>query len=140
MTHTKVLKIINAVFPVIGIGLMIFYGVCDTSCSSLQGTFCSVDLKVIGIFYMAVLLALTLPPASPYATSVNHLRTMLLSGALVSEILLVRFQIYYSYSYAALLLRKNRFFLRHLCRGAAIVDSLREPPFHQRDKLPQIVQ
>ncbi|MCX5831540.1 MAG: hypothetical protein NT140_06600 [Deltaproteobacteria bacterium] len=93
MTFTKVLKIINAVFPIIGIGLMIFYEVCDTSCSSLQGTFFSVDMNVIGILYMAVLLALTLPPASRYATSVNHLRTMLLSGALGGEILLVRFQI-----------------------------------------------
>jgi len=72
---------------------MIFYGVCDTSCSSLQGTFFSVDLKVIGILYMAALLALTLPPASHYATSVNHLQTMMLSGALGGEILLVRFQI-----------------------------------------------
>ena len=51
------------------------------------------DLKVIGILYMAVLLALTLPPASHYATSVNHWRTMLLSGALGGEILLVRFQV-----------------------------------------------
>jgi len=93
MARTKILKIINAVFPIIGIGLMIFYEVCDTSCSSLQGTIFSLDLKVIGIIYMAVLLALTLPPATPYATSVNHLRTMLLSGALGSEILLVRFQI-----------------------------------------------
>ena len=93
MARTKILKIINAVFPIIGIGLMIFYEVCDTSCSSLQGTIFSLDLKVIGIIYMAVLLALTLPPASRYTTSVNHLRTMLLSGALGSEILLVRFQI-----------------------------------------------
>jgi hypothetical protein len=45
MTHDKVLKIINVVFPVIGVGLMIAYGVCDTSCSSLRGTFLSVDPK-----------------------------------------------------------------------------------------------
>ncbi|MDO8724313.1 MAG: hypothetical protein Q7J31_19090 [Syntrophales bacterium] len=93
MTRTKVLKIINAVFPVVGVGLMIVYGVCDTSCSSFRGTFLSVDLKVIGILYMALLLALILPPASRYATPVNHLRTMLLSGALGGEVLLVRFQI-----------------------------------------------
>lgn len=93
MTITKLLKIINAVFPVIGIGLMIFYGVCNTSCSSLQGTIFSVDLKVIGILYMAAFLALTLPTASRYGTSVNHLRTMMLSGALGGEVLLVRFQI-----------------------------------------------
>lgn len=93
MTRDKVLKIINMVFPVIGIGLMIAYGVCDTSCSSLQGTFLGVDLRMIGILYMAVLFALTLPPVSRYATSVNRLRTMMLTGALGGEVLLVRFQI-----------------------------------------------
>ncbi|MBU1706056.1 hypothetical protein KKG19_05030, partial [Patescibacteria group bacterium] len=93
MTRDKVLKSINAVFPAIGVGLMIAYGVCDTSCSSLRGTFLGVDLKVIGILFMAVLLVLTLPPASRYATSVNHLRTIMLSGTLGGEVLLVRFQI-----------------------------------------------
>lgn len=93
MTRDKVLKSINAVFPTIGVGLMIAYGVCDTSCSSLRGTFLGVDLKVIGILFMAVLLVLTLPPASRYATSVNNLRTIMLSGALGGEVLLVRFQI-----------------------------------------------
>ena len=93
MTRDKILKIINVAFPAIGAGLMVFYGVCDTSCSSLQGTFLGLDLKVIGILYMAALLALTLPPASRWAASVRHLRTMLLSGALGGEILLVRFQV-----------------------------------------------
>jgi uncharacterized membrane protein len=93
MTRDRFLKIINVVFPAIGIGLMVFYGVCDTSCSSLQGTFLGLDLKVIGVLYMAALLALTLPPASRWAASVRHLRTLLLSGALGGEILLVRFQV-----------------------------------------------
>ena len=93
MTRDQVLKIINVAFPAIGIGLMVFYGVCDTSCSSLQGTFLCLDLKMIGILYMAALLALTLPPASRWAASVRHLRTMLFSGALGGEILLVRFQV-----------------------------------------------
>ena len=93
MTRDQILKIINIAFPAIGVGLMIFYEVCDTSCSSLQGTLLGVDLKVIGILYMAALLALTLPPASRWAASVSHLRTMLLSGALGGEILLVRFQV-----------------------------------------------
>jgi len=93
MTRDQVLKIINIAFPAIGIGLMVFYGVCDTSCSSLQGTFLGLDLNMIGILYMAALLALTLPPASRWAASVRHLRTMLLSGALGGEILLVRFQV-----------------------------------------------
>lgn len=93
MTRDKVLKSINAVFPAIGVGLMIAYGVCDTSCSSLRGTFLGVDLKMIGILYMALLFALILPPALRYATSVDHLRTLMLSGALGGEVLLVRFQI-----------------------------------------------
>jgi len=86
-------KIINVIFPAIGVGLMVFYEVCDTSCSSLQGTFLGLDLKVIGILYMAALLILTLPPASRWSASVGHLRTMLLSGALGGETLLVRFQV-----------------------------------------------
>lgn len=93
MTRDKILKMINAVFPAIGIGLMIAYGVCDTSCSSLRGTFLGVDLKVTGILFMAILLVLTLPPAFRYATPVDHLRTLMLCGALGGEVLLVRFQI-----------------------------------------------
>jgi uncharacterized membrane protein len=93
MTRDQILKIINVAFPVIGVGLMIFYGICDTSCSSLQGTFLGLDLKVIGILYMAALLVMALLPISRWAASVRHLRTMLLSGALGGEILLVRFQV-----------------------------------------------
>jgi uncharacterized membrane protein len=93
MTRDHVLKIINIVFPIIGGGLMIFYDVCDTSCSSLQGTFLGLDLKVIGILFMAVLLAMALTPATRRAASVGHLRTMMLTAALGGEVLLVRFQI-----------------------------------------------
>jgi uncharacterized membrane protein len=93
MTRDHVLKIINIVFPIIGIGVMVFYNVCDTSCSSLQGTFLGLDLQVIGILFMAVLLVLALLPASRWNASVGHLRTMMLSGALGGEVLLVRFQI-----------------------------------------------
>ena len=93
MTRDRFLKIINVTLPIFGIGSMVFYEVCDTSCSSLQGTFLGLDLKVIGILYMAALLALALPPAHRWAGSVSHLRTMLLSGALGGEVLLVRFQV-----------------------------------------------
>lgn len=89
----KVLKIVNLILPIIGVGLMVFYEVCDTSCSALRGTFGGVDLKYVGILFMAVLLALNLPPVSRYAVPVSHLRTMMLSGALGGEIMLVRFQI-----------------------------------------------
>jgi uncharacterized membrane protein len=93
MTRDHVMKIINVAFPIIGVGLMVFYGVCDTSCSSLQGTFMGLDLTVIGILYMVALLAMVLLPVSRWAASVVHLRTMLLSGALGGEVLLVRFQV-----------------------------------------------
>jgi uncharacterized membrane protein len=93
MTRAQALKIVNILVPVIGVGLMIFYGVCDTACSSLRGSFLGVDLKTIGIIYMTALLALALLPASRWAAFVAHLRTLLLSGALGGEILLVRFQI-----------------------------------------------
>ena len=93
MTYDRILKIINIVFPVIGVGLMIYYGVCDTSCSSLKGTFMGLDLQVIGILFMAVLLVLALLPVSRWAASAVYLRTMLLSGALGGEVLLVQFQI-----------------------------------------------
>ncbi len=95
MKRDTVLKIINMIFPIIGVGLMIAYGACDTSCSSLRGTFLGVDLKVIGILFMAILFVLTLPPVSRYATSVNHMRAMMLCSALGGEVLLVRFQIVY---------------------------------------------
>lgn len=97
MTREKGLKIINAVVPGIGIGLMVFYEVCDTSCSSLQGTFLGVDLKVIGIIYMVALLALILPPLSPYPAIVHHLRTIMLGGAMGGEIILIRFQIVHDF-------------------------------------------
>jgi hypothetical protein len=89
----KLMKILNLIVPVIGAMLMVFYEVCDTSCSALRGTFLGVDLKYVGILFMAALLALNLPPVARYAVPVSHLRTMMLAGALGGEILLVRFQI-----------------------------------------------
>jgi uncharacterized membrane protein len=83
----------NIVFPIVGIGLMVFYKVCDTSCSSLKGTFMGVDLQVIGVLFMAVLLVMALLSVSGWAASAGYLRTMLLSGALGGEVLLVQFQI-----------------------------------------------
>lgn len=93
MQGDKLVKIVNLTVPIIGAGLMVFYEVCDTSCSSLRGTFGGIDLKYVGIVFMAALLALSLPPVSRYASPVGHLRTMMLSGALGGEVLLARFQI-----------------------------------------------
>lgn len=93
MTCNRALKIINILFPIIGIGVMVFYDVCNTACSSLQGTFLGMDLKLIGILFMTILLILALLPAARWASPVGYLRTLMLSGALGGEVLLVRFQI-----------------------------------------------
>ena len=94
MKRERALKAVNIVLPVVGIGLEIFYGICDTACSSLQGTFLGLDLKWIGILFVAVLLVLALLPAgSRWASFARHLRILLLSWALGGETLLVRFQI-----------------------------------------------
>lgn len=91
-TKDKLLGALYTGLPLVGIALMIFYQVCDTSCSYLQGTFLGVDLKIIGILFMTVLLVLTLPPLSRFPVPVNHMRTTMLSAAVGGEILLVRFQ------------------------------------------------
>jgi len=87
MTRDQVLKIVNIVFPVIGVGLMIFYGVCDTSCSSLQGTFMGVDLKWVGIGFMAALLTLNLFEKSRFSAPTELLRIVMLAGAVAGEVL-----------------------------------------------------
>lgn len=93
MKWNKALILINIVFPLAGLGLMIFYEVCDTSCSYLQGTFLGLDLRMIGIIFMALLMLMMLPQISRYRIISLHLRTMMLAGAAGGEILLVRFQI-----------------------------------------------
>jgi len=94
MNRQKVSTILNTLLPIVGIGLMIFYEVCDTTCSSLRGTFLGIDLKYVGVLFMVVLLILAVPAASfIFRSSLNHMRTMMLSGALGGEVLLVRFQI-----------------------------------------------
>jgi hypothetical protein len=91
VTRNHVLRIINSIFPVIGISLMFFYQVCDIFCSTLQGWFMGLDLKVIGVLYMAALLPLALPAASRWADSLQLLRITLLSCALGGKTLLLRF-------------------------------------------------
>lgn len=93
MVWAKLQKGINVFIPVIGIGLMIFYEVCDSACTYLQGTFAGIDLKHIGIFFMAVLLLCSLPPFSRFGPFIHHLRTVMLSGAIGGEIVLLHFQI-----------------------------------------------
>jgi hypothetical protein len=69
----------------IGIVLMFFYTVCDTSCSYLKGDIFGVDLKYIGIGYMLAIIALVL------FKQVGLVRILLASGIGV-EVYLVAFQ------------------------------------------------
>lgn len=93
MKWCKILALINIIFPLVGLGLMIFYEICDTSCSYLTGTFLGINLKYVGIIFMASLLVMAFPPVSRFDLPVSHLRTVMLSSAVGGEILLVRFQV-----------------------------------------------
>ena len=93
MHDNKMIKILNIILPVVGMGLMIFYEVCDTICAYISGSFLGIDLKIIGILFMAVLLILTILAVSSYKTPVSHLRTMMLAGAMGGEVILFRFQV-----------------------------------------------
>ena len=93
MTWAKIQKLTNGIVPVIGMGVMIFYEVCDTICAYISGSFLGIDLKIIGILFMAVLLILIIPAVASYKTPVSHLRTMMLAGAMGGEVILFRFQV-----------------------------------------------
>jgi uncharacterized membrane protein len=93
MKWANILKIVNILIPIIGLGLTIFYEVCDTSCSALEGEFLGVELKVVGIFFMVALLVLIPLHSTRISALIGHLKTVMLAGALGGEMLLVRFQI-----------------------------------------------
>ena len=93
MKENRMIKILNIILPVVGIGLMICYEICDTSCAYIRGSFLGIDLKIIGILFMTALLILNIPAVASYKTLVGHLRTMMLAGAMGGEVLLFRFQV-----------------------------------------------
>lgn len=92
MSWGKARRAVNTVVPLTGAALMIFYDLCAGACSSLQGTFAGVDLRWIGIFFMVLFWLLPFLPATA-GSIVEHVRTLMLSGALGGEVVLVRFQI-----------------------------------------------
>jgi len=57
----RVKKALNVLSPVIGIALMLYYSVCDTSCSNLAGSIFYVDLKYAGVAFMVAMLCLAIP-------------------------------------------------------------------------------
>ena len=76
----------NAIISLIGMGIPIFYSLCEESCAYLKGNIFSVDLKYIGIIYMGLLLLFSLLRKS-------FLTLFLLSVGMGAEIQLVAFQI-----------------------------------------------
>ena len=93
MNGNKLVKILNVTLPVAGIGLVYYYKICDTLCAYISGSFMGVDLMYIGILFMAALLMLNIPVAASYRKPMDHLRTMMLSGAMGGEVILLRFQV-----------------------------------------------
>lgn len=89
----KIRGSVNVILPLLGMGLMIFYSLCDTSCRYLKGNLLGMELQDVGIFFMGLLLALNLPLPNRCGNMGEYLRTALISGALGGEVLLVRFQI-----------------------------------------------
>ncbi|MGV8079986.1 MAG: thioredoxin domain-containing protein [Syntrophales bacterium] len=69
-----------------GISVMVYYNICDTDCSYLKGDLLGIDLKYVGIGFMATLIVLVLA-RQPW------LIRLLLAGALGGEVHLLAFQV-----------------------------------------------
>ena len=82
----KYRNIITIVLALIGIGIMAYYDYCDTTCSYLKGDIFGIDLKFVGIAYMAVIIAFTA------FKQMNYVRALLAAGLGV-EVHLYAFQI-----------------------------------------------
>jgi hypothetical protein len=88
-----VTKTLNALLPLIGIGLMLVYEYCDTSCAYLKGTFLGIDLKWVGVIYMAILFFGAFWHHDTAGPLINHARTILISAAVGVELFLIGFQV-----------------------------------------------
>ncbi len=76
---------ITIALALIGIVLMFFYSVCDTSCTYLKGDIFGIDLKYIGIGYMLAIIVLAL-------FKQTALVRILLASGIGVEVYLVAFQ------------------------------------------------
>ncbi len=86
-------KSLNVLLPLMGIGLMLVYDYCDTSCSYLKGSFLGIDLKWVGVIYMGILLLSAFVGGWSSAPLVGHTRTVLISAAVGVELFLIGWQI-----------------------------------------------
>lgn len=77
---------ITIILALAGIALMVFYEVCDTSCSYLQGDILGIDLKWIGVAYMLTIIGLAAVRQTPFVL-------VLLAAGLGGEVHLFSFQL-----------------------------------------------
>lgn len=78
-------NLLTVILAMGGIAVMVYYNLCDTDCSYLKGDLFGVDLKHVGIGFMAALIVLVIVRQS-------WLIRIMLAGALGGEIHLVAFQ------------------------------------------------
>ncbi|NPU84649.1 MAG: thioredoxin domain-containing protein [Syntrophaceae bacterium] len=78
-------SILTVLLAAAGIAVMVYYNLCDTDCSYLKGELLGIDLKYLGIGFMAVLIVLVMVRQS-------WLIRIMLAGALGGEIHLIAFQ------------------------------------------------
>lgn len=88
-----IIKGLNVLLPLVGIGLMLVYEYCDTSCSYLKGSFLGIDLKWLGVIYMGTLFLSAFVGGWSSATLAGHMRTILISVAAGVEFFLIGFQV-----------------------------------------------
>jgi len=79
-------KSINLFISLLGIGIVVFYTVCDQSCAYLKGSILSLDLKYFGILFMGLVIFMTF-------LKTRSLLLFLLSCAVGVEIYLMGFQV-----------------------------------------------
>jgi len=84
---------LNVLLPLVGIGLMLVYEYCDTSCSYLKGSFLGIDLKWVGVIYMGILFLSAFVGGWSSLPLVGHMRTILISAAVGVEFFLIGFQV-----------------------------------------------
>ena len=82
----QIRQILTILLALAGIGAMIYYIRCDTSCSYLKGDLLGLDLKYLGMIYMMVMTLLAVIKASSF------LRALLAAG-LGGEVYLLWFQV-----------------------------------------------
>jgi uncharacterized membrane protein len=79
-------SLLTVLLAAAGIAVMVYYNLCETDCSYLQGDLFGIDLKHVGIGFMAALIVLVLA-RQPW------LIRILLAGALGGEVHLLAFQV-----------------------------------------------